>query len=435
MAGDVMRRLPVFATVIAVTAALASTGVGALETSTAAATSRPALPAGGSPALAALGSLPGDPYAGVPGSTGVHRTEVEPSLAAHRGTLVAAFQAGRHRVGGADNIGFGRSTNNGRSWKGSFLPGLTKVAGGPFDVASDPSVPYDAKHRAWLGGSVDGTLTRPVAVSISRSTNDGRTFGSPITAATGPGVVDKDWVSCDNNLRTSRFAGTCYLTWEDAISHQVFMQRSTDGGVTWSAPVAPTGPATGLGGEPVVQPDGRVVVPYVGPKSLRAFVSVDGGVIWTPSVRIDKLHEHNFGITLRTSATPSAGIAADGRMFVAWQGCASGPVCRTDQVLLSTSTSGQTWARPFSVPTGAADATDSIAPTIAVKGRGSKTSVALTYYRDSRRGCAVPCTLTAETVTSSDAGQHWSEPHVMAAGIDHPLACELARPDVRGLPR
>jgi hypothetical protein len=41
-----------------------------------------------------------------------------------------------------------RATENG------FLPGITKVAGGPYDVASDPSVAYDAAHRVWLISSL-----------------------------------------------------------------------------------------------------------------------------------------------------------------------------------------------------------------------------------------------------------------------------------------
>lgn len=396
------------ATVAALAASLAMGGSAFVGAATAAAHHR-------APAAKVV-PLPADPYSGVPGSTGTHRTEVEPSLASNGSTLVAAFQAGRHGAGGADNIDTARSTDHGRTWQGSSPPGITKVAGGPFDGASDPSVAYDALHHTWLTGAVDGNTVRPLAVTVSRSTDDGRTFAAPVTAATGPGIVDKDWITCDDGVGTSRFAGTCYLTWEDGLSHQIYMQRSTDGGATWSAPVPPVG-ALGIGGEPLVRPEGRAFVPYVASGALDVFGSTDGGATWTQSTQLAPLHERNFGTTLRTSATPSTAISADGHMFAAWQGCEPGPTCQTDKVLLSKSDSGFRWSKPVVVPTRPGTV-DSIAPAIAVQGQGLKTKMAITYYRDSHPGCAEPCKLSVETVTSPDGGRTWSKRHVLATGID-----------------
>jgi Neuraminidase (sialidase) len=58
------------------------------------------------------------------------------------------------------------------------------------------------------------------------------------------------------------------------------MSTSTDGGLTWSAPQATADQAHGLGGQPLVQPDGRVIVPFEGISrsgGIRAFTSDDGG--------------------------------------------------------------------------------------------------------------------------------------------------------------
>ncbi len=40
------------------------------------------------------------------------------------------------------------------------------------------------------------------------------------------------------------------------------MNTSTDGGATWSVPIPTASNDKGLGGEPLVQPDGTVIVPY-----------------------------------------------------------------------------------------------------------------------------------------------------------------------------
>ncbi len=134
-----------------------------------------------------------DPYSD-PG--GQHRTQVEPDTFARGGTMVGTFQVGRAILGGASNIGWVRSRNRGRRFTHGFLPGITKIAGGPYDRVSDPSVAYDAAHRVWLISSLalDGAIPRGVAVIVNRSRH-GRHWGRPVTvaAAQGSADFDKNW--------------------------------------------------------------------------------------------------------------------------------------------------------------------------------------------------------------------------------------------------
>src|SRR6185312_12689008 len=116
-----------------------------------------------------------DPY-----TSQQQKTEVEPDSYSFGSTVVSAFQVGRFADGGALDIGWATSTDNGKSWHHGYLPGLTtNQDNGTFDRASDASVVYDAKHGVWLvsslaitasGGNVDGA-----AVVVSRST-DGLTW-------------------------------------------------------------------------------------------------------------------------------------------------------------------------------------------------------------------------------------------------------------------
>src|SRR4051794_32660570 len=120
-----------------------------------------------------------------------HHTEVEPDTFSNGSTIVAAFQVGRIYDGGACAIGFATSTNNGSSWTSGLLPGITKYAGGGRnDRATDASVAYDARHGVWLvssltlleAGGVHGN-----AVVTSRSTDGGLTWSAPFMTATRGG--------------------------------------------------------------------------------------------------------------------------------------------------------------------------------------------------------------------------------------------------------
>src|SRR5204863_2604063 len=141
-------------------------------------------------------------------------------------------------------------------------PGITTWAGGTFDRVSDPSVAYDAKHNVWLISTVPITANVQVpAVFVSRSTNGGLTFGNPVTVAQQGTSLDKNWTVCDNHP-ASPFYGNCYTEFDDnAQGDLLLMSTSTDGGLTWGPPKTTANKATGLGGQPVVQPNGTVVVP------------------------------------------------------------------------------------------------------------------------------------------------------------------------------
>ena len=78
-----------------------------------------------------------------------HETEAEPDSFTFGHTTVATFQVGRRFGGGATNIGFAVTRNDGASWRTGLLPGLTTASQPPgvHAGASDPVVAYDAAHR------------------------------------------------------------------------------------------------------------------------------------------------------------------------------------------------------------------------------------------------------------------------------------------------
>jgi hypothetical protein len=140
-------------------------------------------------------------------ATSQHATEVEPDTFAHGSTVVGAFQVGRFFNGGATDIGFARSGDGGATWGApGFLPGLTFTSGAavPYERVSDPSVAFDAKDGVWLISSIPllPNLSVPT-VFVSRSTDDGRTWGAPVSIpppAAKTVDLDKNWTVCDNTV-------------------------------------------------------------------------------------------------------------------------------------------------------------------------------------------------------------------------------------------
>src|SRR5437868_4839490 len=283
-----------------------------------------------------------------------HRTEVEPDTFANGSTVVAAFQVGRFFNGGGSDIGFARSIDGGATWDTHGFLGLTFNSGAttsPYERVSDPSVAYDAKHGTWLISSIPLLPNTSVpTVLISRST-DGATWSDPPVPLPDPVSnsidLDKNWTSCDNTA-TSPFYGHCYTELDNfGDGDRELMSTSTDGGRTWSVPVQTAGHDKGLGGQPVVQPDGTVVVPFESLSgSIGAFNSRDGGATWAKAVKVANAPSHTVDGGLRTSVLPSAEADGAGNVFVAWQDCRFRKSCSSNDIVFSRSPDATTWSTP-----------------------------------------------------------------------------------------
>jgi BNR repeat-like domain len=365
-----------------------------------------------------------DPFPAGSAPTAAHATEVEPDSFASGSTVVTAFQTGRVFNGGSTDIGFSTSHDGGKTWKDGFLPSATTSSSppGPFFAGSDASVAFDAAHHAWIiswlglhaagGGTVD--------VMVSRSTDGGDTWSAPLTVAATGTFYDKNWSVCDNTP-SSRFYGHCYTEFDNASAgDQELMSTSADGGSTWSDPAPTADRARGLGGQPVVQPNGRVVVPYEAVGSgggIRAFASDDGGATWNASVPISSRTAHSVP-GLRTSPLPTAEINRDGTVYVAWQDNRFEQGGGANDIVLSSSKDGTTWSSVSRIPLDPVGAgVDHVIPGLAVDrmSSGGSTQLALTYYTEEPAGCSgSSCEIQAKFSSSLDNGRTWSTPQAVS---------------------
>jgi hypothetical protein len=345
-----------------------------------------------------------------------HATEVEVSAFAFGSTIVSAFQVGRIFSGGASDIGFATSTNAGGQWTSGFLPGITIYEQGTFSGASDPVVAFDAAHATWIVSSL--TIANADQVAVSRSA-DGLVWDNPILVSTTPDA-DKNWVTCDNTP-TSPFHGHCYVEWDDPSTQDlIWMSNSTDGGLTWSAGRNTADLATGIAGQPVVQPNGTVIVPIQDTTGLKmlAFTSTNGGTSWTAATTMSTITDHLVAANLRTSPLPSAAIDAAGTVYTVWQDCRFRTACSSNDLVMSTSTNGITWTTPARIPIDPLTSTvDHFIPGLAVDPgtSGGTAHLALTYYFYASANCdASTCALYAGFISSPDGGSTWTAPTTLA---------------------
>src|SRR5437764_6328108 len=361
-----------------------------------------------------LTKLSSDPYTH---STSQHATEVEPDTFAFGSTIVTAFQVGRIHGGGAADIGFATSTDAGTSWNSGFLPGITTFQdGGSSSAASDASVAYDAAHGMWVIASL-GIGSGPAKVLVSRSP-DAINWGNPIMVTTA-GDADKSWIVCDNTS-TSQFYGHCYIEWDDVNSGDLIkMNTSADGGLTWGSALSTADGAHGIGGQPLVQPDGKVIVPIAGGVFgwMLAFSSVDGGANWSSTVTVSSITDHTEAGGLRSGPLPSAEIDANGTVYVVWADCRFRTNCSSNDLVLSTSADGGTWTKPARIPIDPTTSTvDHFIPGVAVDPATSASSahLTLTYYYYLVSNCGTVCQMGVAFVSSQDGGQTWSAPVELA---------------------
>src|SRR3954447_9903963 len=350
--------------------------------------------------------------------TSQHATEVEPDTFSHHGTTIATMQVGRFFNGGASDIGWSRTTD-GVTWTQGNLPGMSAQSTPPnnfFERVSDTTVAYSAAHDAWLISSIPlefNTLSVPT-VFVSRSTDDGLTFDNPVTIPPPPVKkvdLDKNWTVCDNT--GSQFDGNCYTEFDNFGEGDLeYMSTSTDGGQTWSTPAYPAGRPKGLGGQPVVQPNGTVIVPFEALNGkIEAFSSSDGGQTWGHVAVVDNVRSHGNSGGLRTSPLPTAEIAGDGTIYVAWQDCRFRAKCSANDIVFSKSSDGVNWSDAARIPIDSTTSNvDHFIPGLGVDraSSGSSTKLALTYYFYPDASCTpATCVLQAGTISSPDGGASW----------------------------
>jgi hypothetical protein len=377
-----------------------------------------------------LKQINSDPFTN---TTSNHKTQVEPGSFSFGNTIVTAMQSGRFFDGGASDISFSTSQDGGKTWISGALPGVTTFStpAGPYARASDPSVAFDARHNVWLISYLGIKTLDDVDVDVSRSTDGGRTWSNPIIVSATGDSLDKNWSTCDNS-RSSRFFGNCYTEFDDNTDlNLVQLSTSSNGGLTWGAPATtPMGDCV-IGGQPLVQPNGRLIMPISDciEFSVLSINSNDGGrTLSQPSFISQQIF---FGAAppsnLRSGGLVSADIDREGTVYVTWADCRAEARCTNgeDDLMLSTSDDGTNWSVPRRIPIAPLGSTvNPMLPGLGVDHNtgGNSAHLGLMYYfypNQTDPGhntfCDVDtCQLEVGFISSSNGGRTWSAPQTLA---------------------
>ena len=376
-------------------------------------------------AAGSLIQISSDPFTN---TTSNHKTQVEPDTFAFGNTIVSAFQQGRFFDGGGSDIGFATSTDGGNTWVHGSLPNATQIVNpkSPYVRASDASVAFDAKHNVWLISWL-GIInpSGPVDVDVSRST-DGVHWSNPVVVTADKQFNDKNWTTCDDTA-TSKFYGNCYTEFDDNSKLNLFqMSTSTDGGLTWGKPKTNPANTCVIGGQPVVQPNGSVIVPIDDclETSILSITSTDGGNTWSNPVTAAQLLNDGHPGNIRSPDLISAEIDSSGKVYVVWTDCRTENFCNSgnNDLLMTTSADGINWSLPVRIPTSKVGCTtkscvDILIPGLAVDRRtsGSSAHLAVDYYTFPNINCtSSTCQLNVGFISSTDGGAHWRSPQQLA---------------------
>ncbi len=206
------------------------------------------------------------------------------------------------------------------------------------------------------------------------------------------------------------------------------MSTSTDGGYTWGVAQTTLDKAHGLGGQPLVQPNGTVIVPISGyaTSHMLSFNSTNGGLSWNSTVVVAKI---------TGSVLPTAEIDATGKVYLVWVDCQFEKGCNAksggedavlnnasqgeDDLVMSTSTDGLNWSPVQLIPIDPlGSGIDHVIPGLGVDRHtsGKTAHLALTYYYHATR-CESNCEYYTGFVSSTDGGIHWTQKMQLAGPI------------------
>jgi hypothetical protein len=191
------------------------------------------------------------------------------------------------------------SSDGGETWGAVDLPLPPAATTNGTDFGSEPGVAFDTRGNVYYSyivvffnrffASIQGT-----EMAVAKSADGGKTWPQVtffnFNSGTGK-FNDKPYIAVDTNPN-SPFRDSVYVAWDNAsfnagkssANNALLFARSTDGGRTFSNPIAVNnltgGPSSVIGADPFVGPNGEVYVAWhdVQNNVLVVNSSFDGGV-------------------------------------------------------------------------------------------------------------------------------------------------------------
>ena len=367
----------------------------------------------------------GDDPAALPPSM---RAQAEPDIARAIGDnnfLAAVFQEGRFATdGGAVDCGYSISHDGGLTWTRALIPNLTMTSGGPYFRATDPVVAFDLNNNVYLEtlAATDPQFVNG-AVVVSKSTDGGATFGSPMVAFQPSNTFfpDKDWMAV-NTFGGTGTAGRVLVTFSlfsnvNSAGAPIMRVFSDNGGTTWSSAAPISSETTLQGSQPLYLPNGNCVVVYWNfgtnqfpGERLEAVASTDGGNTFGPPHIITFATEWNEP-AIRTGSFLPAAVAdrTTQGIYVVYQTLLGG----SPRIAFTKSTDGgSSWSTPVAISNNPAEL-GVFNPAINVSPDGNTLTVVFYDHRDNSASNTLVNLYLAQ---SFDGGASW-QPNIRLTSV------------------
>jgi hypothetical protein len=352
---------------------------------------------------------------------------VDPRNASH---LIGVWQQDRWSNGGAKGLLSAASFDGGRTWTPSAAPfsrctGGNTGNGGNYERATDPWVsigPDGTAYQIAVAFDVGGGN----AILASRSEDGGLTWSAPATLirdGSDP-FNDKESIRADP-LRP----GFAYAVW-DRLSNTghgpTYFSRTTDGGRSWETarPIYdPGGNNQTINNQVVVLSDGTLVTFFTrfdvasngsATATLATIRSTDNGVTWSAPTTIAVMQSigttdpENRTVVRGGSNLGSIAAGPGNTLVVAWQDARFSAGTRDGIAFARSADGGLTWSAPVRVNRD--PSVQAFGSTIGVLGDGT---IGITYF-DFRSNTTDSSTLFTDywLARSSDGGATWRESRV-----------------------
>ena len=328
-------------------------------------------------------------------STG-RREQNEPSVAVdpRKPSVVAAGanELCTAIVSGDSWLGYYRSTDGGRAWRDSLVPGdpsdgtadgRASPAHGDCSVGSDPSLGFDPDGRLFYGFICFNRPERSEGQGFTRSSTfvatydrDGGHYARTALLGQGSRTVDEDKINLAVDQTSGPHSGNVYAAWVELAPPRpggfpqdlLRFTRSTDHGATFSRPQPLSDLHHATNPDIAVGPDGSVYVTFLAGGGIFLATSTDGGRTFAVPLQVDTLgfafESFDFsggsgrdcgdkpfqcatGYTFSRFGSYSTVAADESGVHVAWNDRleSSGQVGES-KILVKSSPDGQTWTQP-----------------------------------------------------------------------------------------
>ena len=280
---------------------------------------------------------------------------------------------------------------------------------------------------------VSFTANSVSAMQVARSFDGGRTWAAPqplVRDASATVFHDKNMVVADPNISANAYAVWGRLDTIGGGHGPAWFTRTTNAGVTWETSRGIYDPGVGnqtFGNQLTVLPSGALIDVFlditriataqntVGQR-IRVVRSTDKGVTWSAPITIaNYLGIGTVDPVTRDAVRDGAGIAsmtagANGRLHVVWQDSRFSAGAFDGIAYSQSSDSGLTWSAPVQV--NASNGVAAFTPTIHVRADGT---VGVSYYVFSAARSTTSTLPTTYTLAQSTDGVHWSASEINAA--------------------